>query len=85
MLISAYNEHVCDVGTLTPRLFSHSLPPLYSAQCIFRVPQSCCSSIKTAYATITTIKGIEVMRTLRKGQASSFYYGYPLGERHLLM
>ncbi|MFK3869360.1 hypothetical protein ACI2IV_12965, partial [Psychrobacter faecalis] len=32
---------------------------------------------KTAYATI---KGIEVMRALRKGQASSFYYGQPQGE-----
>ena len=32
--------------------------------------------MKTAYATI---KGIEVMRALRKGQASSFYYG-PQGE-----
>ncbi|MDZ2528562.1 transposase, partial [Klebsiella pneumoniae] len=29
-------------------------------------------SMKTAYATI---KGIEVMRALRKGQASAFYYG----------
>ncbi len=28
-------------------------------------------SMKTAYATI---KGIEVMRALRKGQASAFYY-----------
>ncbi|WP_046693326.1 DDE-type integrase/transposase/recombinase, partial [Acinetobacter baumannii] len=34
-------------------------------------------SMKTAYATI---KGIEVMRALRKGQASSFYYGQPQGE-----
>ncbi|MDP1019399.1 hypothetical protein Q6284_28965, partial [Klebsiella pneumoniae] len=25
-------------------------------------------------------KGIEVMRALRKGQASAFYYGDPLGE-----
>ena len=33
--------------------------------------------MKTAYATI---KGIEVMRALRKGQASAFYYGDPLGE-----
>nr|AWM63272.1 hypothetical protein [Escherichia coli] len=31
--------------------------------------------MKTAYATI---KGIEVMRALRKGQASAFYYGDPL-------
>ncbi|MEE1856694.1 IS6 family transposase, partial [Acinetobacter baumannii] len=31
----------------------------------------------TAYATI---KGIEVMRALRKGQASSFYYGQPQDE-----
>jgi IS6 family transposase len=34
-----------------------------------------------------TIKGIEVMRTLRKGQAESFYFGHPLvdmsGERSL--
>ncbi len=30
--------------------------------------------MKTAYATI---KGIEVMRALRKGQASAFYYGDP--------
>lgn len=37
--------------------------------------------MKTAYATI---KGIEVMRALRKGQASPFYYGAPLGERHLV-
>ncbi len=34
-------------------------------------------SIKTVYATI---KGIEVMRALRKGQAEAFYYGQPLGE-----
>ena len=34
-------------------------------------------SMKTAYATI---KRIEVMRALRKGQASSFYYGQPQGE-----
>ena len=34
-------------------------------------------SMKTAYATI---KGIEVMRALHKGQASSFYYGQPQGE-----
>ena len=32
--------------------------------------------MKTAYATI---KGIEVMRTLRKGQAKSFYFGHLLG------
>jgi transposase-like protein len=32
---------------------------------------------KTAYATI---KGIEVMHALRKGQASLFYYGQPRGE-----
>ncbi len=32
-------------------------------------------SMKTAYATI---KGIEVMRALRKGQASAFYYGDPM-------
>ncbi|MDZ3550516.1 transposase, partial [Klebsiella pneumoniae] len=36
---------------------------------------------KTAYATI---KGIEVMRALRKGQASAFYYGDPLGEMRLV-
>lgn len=34
-------------------------------------------SMKTAYATI---KGIEVMRALHKGQASSFYYGSFQGE-----
>ncbi|MDQ9837956.1 DDE-type integrase/transposase/recombinase, partial [Acinetobacter baumannii] len=34
-------------------------------------------SMKTAYATI---KGIEVMRALRKGQASLFYNGNILGE-----
>ncbi|SQV53681.1 transposase [Escherichia coli] len=38
-------------------------------------------SMKTAYATI---KGIEVMRALRKGQASAFYYGDPLGEIRLV-
>ncbi|WP_411899957.1 DDE-type integrase/transposase/recombinase, partial [Salmonella enterica] len=38
-------------------------------------------SMQTAYATI---KGIEVMRALRKGQASAFYYVYPLGEMRLL-
>ena len=37
--------------------------------------------MKTAYATI---KGIEVMRALRKGQASAFYYGDPLGEMRLV-
>ncbi|UKR59226.1 hypothetical protein F1748_26305 (plasmid) [Escherichia coli] len=40
-----------------------------------------CQSMKTAYATI---KGIEVMRALRKGQASAFYYGDPLGEMRLV-
>ena len=38
-------------------------------------------SMKTAYATI---KGIEVMRALRKGQAASFYYGHPQGEVRLV-
>ena len=38
-------------------------------------------SMKTARATI---KGIEVMRALRKGQASVFYYGDPLGEVRLV-
>ncbi|OTA14230.1 integrase [Xenorhabdus vietnamensis] len=37
--------------------------------------------IKTSPATI---KGIEVMRALRKGQAESFYYGQPLGEVRLV-
>lgn len=37
--------------------------------------------MKTAYATI---KGIEVMRALRKGQAENFYLGHPLGEMHLV-
>ncbi len=27
-----------------------------------------------------TFKGIEVMRALRKGQPSSYYYGQPQGE-----
>lgn len=31
-------------------------------------------SMKTAYATI---KGIEVMRALRKGQTEPWYYGHP--------
>lgn len=38
-------------------------------------------SMKTAYATI---KGIEVMRALRKGQASSFYYGDHQSEMRLV-
>jgi len=38
-------------------------------------------SMKTACATI---KGIEVMRALRKGQAASFYFGHPLGEMRLV-
>lgn len=38
-------------------------------------------SMKTAYATI---KGTEVMRALRKGQAKSFYFGHPLGEVRLV-
>jgi len=38
-------------------------------------------SMKTAYATI---KGMEVMRALRKGQAESFYFGHPLGEGRLV-
>jgi hypothetical protein len=38
-------------------------------------------SMKTAYATI---KGVEVMRALRKGQAESFYFGHPLGEMRLV-
>ncbi len=38
-------------------------------------------SMKTAYATI---KGVEVMRALSKGQASVFYYGDLLGEMRVL-
>ncbi len=38
-------------------------------------------SMKTAYATI---KGIEVMRALQKGQVESFYLGHPLGEMRLV-
>ncbi len=38
-------------------------------------------SMKTAYVTI---KGIEVMRALQKGQAESFYLGHPLGKMHLV-
>ena len=38
-------------------------------------------SIKTAHATI---KDIEVMRALHKGQAEHFYYGQPLGEMRLV-
>lgn len=38
-------------------------------------------SMKTAYATI---KGIEVMRALRKGQTSLFYRGHTLGEMYLV-
>lgn len=37
--------------------------------------------MKTAYATI---KGIEVMRARRKGQAESFYFGHPQGEMRLV-
>jgi len=37
--------------------------------------------MKTAYATI---KVIEVMRALRKGQAESYYFGHPLGEMRLV-
>lgn len=37
--------------------------------------------MKTAYATI---KGIEVMRALRKGQAENFSIGHPLGEMRLV-
>jgi IS6 family transposase len=37
--------------------------------------------MKTACATI---KGSEVMRALRKGQAESFYFGYPLDEMRLV-
>ncbi len=37
--------------------------------------------MKTAYATI---KGIEVMRALRKRQAENFYFGHPLGEMRLV-
>ncbi len=33
--------------------------------------------MKTAYATI---KGIDAMRALRKGQVSLFYYAQPQGE-----
>ena len=37
--------------------------------------------MKTACATI---KGSEVMRALRKGQAEAFYFGYPLDEMRLV-
>ncbi len=38
-------------------------------------------SMKTSY---NTIRGIEVVRALRKGQAESFYFGHPLGEVRLV-
>jgi len=38
-------------------------------------------TMKMAYATI---KGIEVMRALRKRQAENFYLGHPLGEMRLI-
>lgn len=38
--------------------------------------------MKTTYATI---KGMEVMRALRKGQAESFYFAHPLGEVRLVI
>lgn len=38
-------------------------------------------SLNTAHATL---KGIEVMRALRKGQVEHFYYGQPLGEVRLM-
>lgn len=38
-------------------------------------------SMKTAYATI---KGLEVMRALRKEQGENFYFGHPLGEMRLV-
>jgi len=38
--------------------------------------------MKTTYATI---KDIEVMRGLRKGQASAFYYGDPVVEMRLMI
>ena len=37
--------------------------------------------MKTAYATI---KGIEVLRAPRKGQAELFYFWQLLGEMHLV-
>jgi IS6 family transposase len=37
--------------------------------------------MKTAYATI---EGSELIRVLRKGKASSFYYGQPQGEVFLI-
>ncbi|EHX54982.1 transposase [Escherichia coli DEC13D] len=37
--------------------------------------------MKTAYATI---KGIEVMRARRKGEAETFYFGHPLDEMRLV-
>jgi IS6 family transposase len=39
------------------------------------------ASIHPAYATI---KGIETLRALRKGQAESWYYGHPQGEVRLV-
>ncbi|EIL0861912.1 DDE-type integrase/transposase/recombinase, partial [Salmonella enterica] len=38
-------------------------------------------SMRTAYVTM---KGIEVMRALRKGQGESLYFGHPLGEMCLV-
>jgi len=39
-------------------------------------------SMRTAY---TTMKGIEVMRALRKGQATAFYCGHALGDVYLVL
>uniref|UniRef100_A0AAI8H5J4 Mobile element protein n=1 Tax=Escherichia coli TaxID=562 RepID=A0AAI8H5J4_ECOLX len=61
------------------------LPPLRSVKVLDQLRERGATlgykSMKTAYATI---KGIEVMRALRKGQASAFYYGDPLGEMRLV-
>ena len=72
---------VKNLGASNPTLY-HWVPGLIQRTLsVLYFPFSETTPMKTAYATI---KGIEVMRALRKGQASAFYYGDPLGEMRLV-
>ncbi|EAA6397845.1 IS6 family transposase [Salmonella enterica subsp. enterica serovar Newport] len=51
---------------------------------IYRWVQRYAPEMEKRLRWYATIKGIEVMRALRKGQASAFYYGDPLGEMRLV-
>lgn len=91
-LLDSFEFELWGKCAFSPTSFDHGLPHVhcFNINRISRCPELLIQynatlgfkSMKTAYAMI---KGIEVMRALRKGQAESFYFGYPQGKMHLVI